>query len=44
MGRRGEAFEFTGTIFKVTADVSGKALHSAAEEKDASAKVAMARQ
>jgi arylsulfatase len=42
--RYGPPFEFTGTIFKVTADVSGKALHSAAEEKDASAKVAMARQ
>jgi len=30
--RYGPPFEFTGTLFKVTADVSGKALHSAADE------------
>ena len=37
-------FTFTGTIFKVTADVSGQMLQDAEEEQKASAKAAVSRQ
>ena len=37
-------FEFTGTIFKVTADVSGKMIQDTEEEMKAMAKAHMARQ
>jgi hypothetical protein len=37
-------FPFTGTIAKVTVDVSGKPDHDEAETKKAEARVAMARQ
>lgn len=37
-------FEFTGTIFKVTADVSGKMIQDTEEEQKAMAKAHMARQ
>ncbi|MCI0661152.1 MAG: arylsulfatase [Acidobacteria bacterium] len=37
-------FDFTGTIFKVTADVSGKMIQDTEEEMKAFAKAAMARQ
>jgi hypothetical protein len=40
----GPPFEFTGTIFQVTADVSGKLIGDTEEEKHARARVAMARQ
>ena len=40
----GPPFAFTGTIFKVTADVSGKMLQDADEERNATAKRALARQ
>jgi hypothetical protein len=40
----GPPFEFTGTIFMVTADVSGKMIQDTEEEKKAHAKAAMARQ
>jgi arylsulfatase len=36
-------FAFTGTIFKITADVSGKMTHDLQEEKKAMAKAAMPR-
>jgi hypothetical protein len=37
-------FEFIGTIFKVTADVSGKMIRHTEEEQKAFAKAQMARQ
>ncbi|WDT71835.1 MAG: hypothetical protein MPW17_03035 [Candidatus Manganitrophus sp.] len=37
-------FEFTGTIYKVTLDVSGKMIQDTEEEAKALAKAAMARQ
>ena len=40
----GPPFAFTGTIFKVTADVSGQMLQDSTEERDANAKRALARQ
>jgi arylsulfatase len=40
----GPPFEFTGTISKVTVDVSGKLIPDSEEERHARAKVAMARQ
>ena len=40
----GPPFAFTGTIFKVTADVSGQMLQDSAEERNANAKRALARQ
>ena len=42
--RYGPPFAFTGTIFKVTADVSGQMLQDTEEEKKAAAKAAMRRQ
>ena len=40
----GPPFAFTGTIFKVTADVSGQMLHDTEEERQAASKAAMSRQ
>jgi arylsulfatase A-like enzyme len=40
----GPPFEFTGTIYQVTVDVSGKLIEDSEEQKHAVAKVAMARQ
>ena len=40
----GPPFAFTGTIFKVTADISGHTLQDAGEERNAVARQAMARQ
>ena len=40
----GSPFAFTGTIFKVTADISGHSLQDADEEQNAVAKQAMSRQ
>jgi hypothetical protein len=37
-------FEFTDTIFKVTADVSGQTLQDTEEERKAAAKAAMSQQ
>ena len=37
-------FEFTGTIYEVTVDVSGKLIADTEEEKHARGKAAMARQ
>jgi hypothetical protein len=40
----GPPFAFTGTIFKVTADVSGQMLQDTEEERQAASKAAMSRQ
>ncbi len=40
----GPPFAFTGTIFKVTADVSGQMLQDTQEERNATAKRALSRQ
>ena len=40
----GPPFEFTGTIYQVTVDVSGKLIEDTEEQKQVLAKVAMARQ
>ena len=40
----GPPFAFTGTIFKVTADVSGQMLQDTEEERHAASKAAMSRQ
>ena len=40
----GPPFEFTGTIYQVTVDVSGKLIADSEEEKHESRKMAMARQ
>jgi arylsulfatase len=40
----GPPFPFTGAIFKVTVDISGRSLHDTDEERNAVAKQAMARQ
>ena len=40
----GPPFAFTGTIFKVTADVSGQMLQDAEEERKAAARRALSRQ
>jgi hypothetical protein len=37
-------FAFTGTIFKVTADVSGQMLQDTEEERNAAARMAIGRQ
>jgi arylsulfatase A-like enzyme len=37
-------FAFTGIIFKVTADISGRTLHDSDEERKAAARLAMSRQ
>jgi len=37
-------FAFTGTVFKVTADVSGQSLQDPAAERNAAAKAAMSQQ
>jgi arylsulfatase A-like enzyme len=40
----GPPFDFTGTVFKVTADISGQSLQDAEEEKKAEARKAMSSQ
>ena len=40
----GPPFEFTGTIFKVTVDLSGKLIPDTDDERHARAKATMARQ
>jgi len=40
----GPPFAFTGTIFKVTADVSGQMLQDTEEERQAASRAAMSRQ
>ena len=40
----GPPFEFTGTIYQVTVDLSGSLIADSEDEKHAKAKVAMARQ